>query len=64
MTGSSEEGTRETNDVESAAKLTFNNGPIKAEVFQQGTGNAGRDINYGNVTNQSARRDSINRDQN
>lgn len=63
-----EQATRETNaqpkDVASAAKLTFNNGPIKAEVFQQGTGNAGRDINYGNVTNQSARRDSINRDQN
>jgi hypothetical protein len=63
-----EQATREAdaqpNDVASAAKLTFNNGPIKADVFQQGTGNAGRDINYGNVTNQSARRDSINRDQN
>ena len=61
-----EQSTRETNprdkDVASAATLTFNNGPIKAEIFQQGTGNAGRDINHGNVTNQSAGRDWINRD--
>lgn len=58
---------RETNnqakEVASTAALTFNNGPIKATVFQQGTGNAGRDINHGNVTNQSAGRDWINRDQ-
>jgi hypothetical protein len=40
-------------DIASAVTLTFNNGPIKASVFQQGSSNAGRDINYGNVTNQS-----------
>ena len=46
----------------SAATMTFSNGPIKANIFQQGTGNAGRDINHGSVTNQSAGRDWINRD--
>jgi hypothetical protein len=35
----------------SSATMAFNNGPIMAGVFQQGTGNAGRDINHGNVTN-------------
>ena len=56
-----EESTREEihgrpNDAAFATTLTFNNGLIKANVVQQGNGNAGRDINYGNVTNQSARR--------
>jgi Putative serine esterase (DUF676) len=50
-----------SNDAASMATLAFNNGPIKAEVFQQGTGNAGRDINHGNVTNSSAGRERINR---
>jgi hypothetical protein len=45
-----------------STSMTFNNGPIEAGTFQQGTGNAGRDINHGNVTNQSAERDWINRD--
>lgn len=62
-----EQATQETDaqpkNSASAAKLTFNNGPIKARLFQQGTGNAGRDINHGNVTNQSAGRDWINKDQ-
>jgi hypothetical protein len=35
----------------SSATMTFNNGLIMTGVFQQGTGNAGRDINHGNVTN-------------
>ena len=52
----------EAKDVASTATMTFNNGPIKAEVFQQGSGNAGRDINHGNVTNNSAGRDWINKD--
>ncbi|OSS51656.1 hypothetical protein B5807_03135 [Epicoccum nigrum] len=54
--------TSEAKSVASAATMTFNNGSIKADVFQQGSGNAGRDINHGNVTNQSAGRDWINRD--
>ena len=41
-------------NVASSATMTFSNGPVKVRVFQQGSGNAGRDINYGNVTNQSA----------
>ena len=61
-----EESTREeihgrSNNATFATILTFNNGLIKTDVVQQGTGNAGRDINYGNVTNQSAERDWINR---
>jgi hypothetical protein len=44
--------------------MTFNNGPIKTGIFQQGTGNAGRDINHGTVTNQSAGRDWIDRQEN
>ena len=61
-----EESTREeihgrSNNAAFATTLTFNNGLIKTDVVQQGTGNAGRDINYGNVTNQSAERDWINR---
>jgi hypothetical protein len=52
----------ETGNVASPAKMAFSNGPIKANIFQQGTGNAGRDLNHGNVTNQSAGRDWINRD--
>jgi hypothetical protein len=59
----SRENDARANNVASPATLTFNNGPIKADVFQQGTGNAGRDINHGNVTNQRAGRDWINRDQ-
>ena len=56
-----EESTKEEihgrpNDAAFATTLTFNNGLIRADVVQQGNGNAGRDINYGNVTNQSARR--------
>ena len=54
--------TSEAKSVASAATMTFNNGSIKADVFQQGSGNAERDINHGNVTNQSAGRDWINRD--
>merc|ERR1712137_243041 len=54
--------TSEAKSVASAATMAFNNGSIKADVFQQGSGNAGRDINHGNVTNQSAGRDWINRD--
>ncbi|KAF2679033.1 hypothetical protein K458DRAFT_375424 [Lentithecium fluviatile CBS 122367] len=61
-----EQSTTEANDrtlgVEPAATLTFNNGPIKAHIVQQGSGNAGRDICHGNVTNQSAGRDWINGD--
>jgi hypothetical protein len=49
-------------ETASAAAMTFSNGPIMASTFQQGTGNAARDINHGNVTNQSAGRDWINRD--
>jgi hypothetical protein len=51
-------------NMASTTNMTFNNGPIKAGTFQQGSGNAGRDINHnhGNVTNQSAGRDWINRD--
>jgi hypothetical protein len=52
----------EAGNVASAATITFNNGLIKAGTLQQGSGNAGRDINHGNVTNQSAGRDWINRD--
>ena len=51
-----QEAKERSNDAASAATLTFINGPIKAEVFQQGSGNAGRDIN------QSAGRDWINSD--
>ena len=53
-----------SDDATSSVTLTFNNGPIKTGVFQQGTGNAGRDINHGSVTNQSAGRDWINNDPN
>jgi hypothetical protein len=54
----------QADNLASTASMTFNNGPIKAGTFQQGSGNAGRDINHnhGNVTNQSAGRDWINRD--
>ncbi|KAF2709069.1 hypothetical protein K504DRAFT_468277 [Pleomassaria siparia CBS 279.74] len=52
----------EAENVASSATMTFNTGPIKAGIFQAGTGNAGRDINHGNVTNQSAGRDWVNRD--
>jgi len=52
----------EAKNVASPATMTFNNGAVEARMFQQGSGNAGRDINYGNVTNQSAGRDWINRD--
>ena len=52
---STEETSAQVKDTASAAPMTFSNGPIKATVFQQGTGNAGRDINHGNVTNQSAK---------
>jgi hypothetical protein len=49
----------------SPGTLTFNNnGTIKANVFQHGTGNAGRDYYAGNVTHQSAGRDWVNGDQN
>jgi hypothetical protein len=48
----------------SAEAFTFNNGPIRAQVFQQGSGNAGRDINHRNVTNQSAGRDWVNSQKN
>jgi hypothetical protein len=60
---SNTEGKTPAHGVAAAATLRFNNGPITARVFQQGTGNAGRDINHGNVTNQSAGRDWINGDQ-
>lgn len=54
---SSTEASNRRNGVGSAATLTFNNGPINARIVQQGSGNAGRDINYGNVTNQSTGQD-------
>jgi hypothetical protein len=38
--------TSEAKSVASAATMTFNNGSIKADIFQQGSGNAGRDINH------------------
>ena len=54
----------EAKHAASTAALTFNNsGLIEADVFQQGTGNAGRDFYQGNVTNQSAGRDWVNGDQ-
>ena len=41
-----------------AATQAFNNsGSIKAEIFQQGNKNAGRDVYHGNVTIQRERRD-------
>jgi hypothetical protein len=54
----------QADNMASTAHMTFNNGPMKAGTFQQGSGNAGRDLNHnhGNVTNQSAGRDWINRD--
>jgi hypothetical protein len=51
--------TSEAKSVASAATMTFTNGSIKADIFQQGSGNAGRNINHGNVTDQSAGRDTI-----
>jgi hypothetical protein len=62
--GTVAEANAKAKDAASAATLTFHNGSIKAGVFQQGSGNAGRDINHRNVTNQSAGRDWVNRDQN
>ena len=59
----SQENNTRANNVASLAMLTFNNGLIKADIFQQGTGNAGRVINYGNIMNQRAGRDWVNRDQ-
>ena len=45
----------------SAATLTFNNsGSIKANVFQQGSGNAGRDYYNGNVSYSGARGGQMN----
>jgi hypothetical protein len=54
----------EATKIPTSASMTFNNGPIKTETFQQGTGIAGRYINHGNVTNQSAGRDWITRQEN
>lgn len=51
-----------SNRATSAPTSTFHNGPINARLVQQGNGNAGRDVNHGNVTNQSAGRDWINKD--
>jgi hypothetical protein len=51
----------EVANATSLATMTFNNGPITTSVFQQGNGNAGRDIIHGSVTNQSAGRDWITR---
>jgi hypothetical protein len=51
----------EAANAPSPATMTFNNGPVTTSVFQQGNGNAGRDIIHGSVTNQSAGRDWVTR---
>jgi hypothetical protein len=50
----------EAANVLSSATMTFTNGPITTSIFQQGNGNAGRDVIQGNVTNQSAGRNWFN----
>lgn len=51
----------DSNYTASAAAMTFNNsGSIKAEVFQQGNGNAGRDYYNGNVSYYGVGRGQVN----